>query len=139
MDSLKDEPRPHQVLLMPREGEVVPPEIGALRRSGREFLKNCLIPSKEIDGKKPSKQQRKAYTKLQDVDMDTNRIYGLSSQRYLFQLLEYGQINGGFIPRITQMCGPSMFHALRKGMKWPREFTNTHLRRMIVLYIIKNF
>ena len=49
MDSLRNEPRAHQVLMMPGEGEVVPPEIEALRRSGREFLKNCLIPSKEID------------------------------------------------------------------------------------------
>ena len=111
----------------------------ALRRSGREFLKNCLIPSKEIDGKKPSKQQREAYAKLQDVDVDANRIYGLSSQRYLFQLLEYGEMNGGFIPRITQMCSSCMFHTLRKGMKCPREFTNTHLRRMVVLFIIEHF
>ena len=71
--------------------------------------------------------------------MDANRIYGLSSQRYLFQLLEYGQMNGGFIPRITQMHGFCMFHALRKGMKCPREFTNTQLRRMVVLFIIENF
>ena len=79
MDSLRDEPRAHQVLMMPREGEVVPPEIEALRRSGREFLKNCLIPLKGIDGKKPNKQQREAYSRLQDLDVDANTIYGLSS------------------------------------------------------------
>ena len=139
MDSLRNEPRAHQVLMMPGEGEVVPPEIEALRRSGREFLKNCLIPSKEIDGKKPTKQQRVAYAKLMDIDVDANQIYSLSSQGHLFQLLEYGQMNGGFIPRITQSHGACMFHALRKGMKCPREFTNTHLRRMIVLFIIENF
>ena len=48
-------------------------------------------------------------------------------------------MNGGFIPRITQMRSSCMFHALRKEMKCPREFTNTHLRRMVVLFIIKNF
>ena len=48
MDSLINEPRAHQVLVMPGEGDVVPAEVEALRRSGREFLKNCLIPSKEI-------------------------------------------------------------------------------------------
>ena len=74
-----------------------------------------------------------------DIDVDANRIYGLSSQGHLFQLLEYGQMNGGIIPRITQMHGACMFHALRKGMKCPREFTNTHYRRMIVLFIIENF
>ena len=125
--------------MMPGEGEVVPPELEALRRSGREFLKNCLMPSKEIECKKPTKQQRAAYAKLMDTDVDANQIYGLSSQGHLFQLLEYGQMNGGFIPRITQMHSACMFHALRKGMKCPREITNTHLRRMIVLFIIKNF
>ena len=74
-----------------------------------------------------------------DIDVDANCIYGLTSQGHLIQLLEYGQINGGFIPRVTQMHGAWIFHALRKGMKCPREFTNTHLRRMIVLFIIENF
>ena len=94
MDSLKDEPRAHQVLIMAGEGGEVPPEVEALRRSRREFLKNCLIPNKDIDGKKPSKQQRDAYAKMMDIDVDANRIYGLTSQGHLFQLLEYGQING---------------------------------------------
>ena len=89
--------------------------------------------------KKPSKQQKEAYAKLMDIDVDANCIYGLDSQGHLFQLLEYGQTNWGFIPRVTQMCGSCMFHALRKGMKCPREFTNAHLRRMIVLFIIENF
>ena len=115
MDSLRNEPKAHQMLMMPGEGEVVPPEIEALRRSGREFLKNWLIPLKEIDGKKPTRQQREAYAKLMDVDVDANQICSLSSQGHLFQLLEYGQMNGGFIPRITQMHGACMFHALRKG------------------------
>ena len=139
MDSLKDEPRAHQVLIMPGEGEEVPPEVEAHRRSGREFLKNCLIPNKDIDGRKPSKQQRDAYAKMMGVDVDANHIYGPNSQGLLFQLLEYGQMNGGFIPRVTQMQGSCMFHALRKGMECPREFTNTQLRRMIILFIMENF
>ena len=139
MDSLKDELRAHQVFIMLGQGEEVPPEVEALRRSGREFLKNCLIPNKDIDGRKPSKQQRDAYAKMMEVDVDANCIYGLNSQGLLFQLLEYGHMNGGFIPRVTQMQGSCMFHALRKGMECPREFTNTHLRRMIILFIIENF
>ena len=39
LDSLLNEPRAHQVLTMPGEGEAVPAEVEALRRSGREFLK----------------------------------------------------------------------------------------------------
>ena len=32
-----------------------------------------------------------------------------------------------------------MFHALRKGMKYPWEFSNAHLRHMVVLFAIENF
>ena len=124
---------------MPGEGEAVPAEVEALRRSGREFLKNCLIPSKEIDGKKSTRQQRESYLCMMDTDVDANRIYGLGSQGHLFQLLEYGQMNGGFIPQVTQMRGACMFHAIRKGMECPREFTNTHLRWMVILFIVENF
>ena len=94
LDSLLNEPRAHQVLTMPGEGEAVPAEVEALRRSGREFLKNCLIPSKEIDGRKPTRQQRESYLRMMDTDVDANRIYGLGSQGHLFRLLEYGQMNG---------------------------------------------
>ena len=124
---------------MPREREAVSAEVEAIIRFGREFLKNCLIPSKDIDGKKPTKQQRESYARMMDTNVDANRIYGLGFQGHLFQLLEYGQMNGGFIPRVTQMWGACMFHAIRKGMECPREFTNTHLRRMIILFIIENF
>ena len=54
-------------------------------------------------------------------------------------MLEYGQINGGYIPRLTQMRGGCLFHAIRKGIKCPREFTNTYLRRIIVLFMVENF
>ena len=69
---------------MPREGEAVSAEVEAIRRSGREFLKNCLIPSKDIDGKKPTKQQKESYACMMDTNVDTNRIYGLGSQGHLF-------------------------------------------------------
>ena len=71
--------------------------------------------------------------------MDANQIYGLSSQEHLFNLLNYGQLNGGYIPRLTQMRGGCMFHTLRKSIKCPREFTNTHLRQMLVLFMVDNF
>ena len=116
MDSLMNEPRAHQVLVMPGEGEAVSAEVEALRRSGREFLKNCLIPSKEIDGKKPTRQQKESYARMMDTDVDANQIYGLGSQGHLFQLLEYGQMNGGFTPRVTQMRGHTC--SMPSGRGW---------------------
>ena len=124
MDSLMTEPRAHIVLQHPRAGEQVPDKTEAIRRAGHEFLKNCIIPNKDIDGKKP---KANLYTKWQEIDVDANQIYGLSSQEALFKLLDYWQLNGGFIPHLTQLRGSCMFHALRKGMKCPQELSNAHL------------
>ena len=124
-------PRAHIVLKHPGEGEQEPEETQALRRAGKEFLKNCIIPNKEVDGKKLNAG---VYDKWKGVDVDANRTYGLAAQEHLFKLLDYDQLNGGFIPRLTQMRGSCMFHALRKGMKCPREFKNSSEK---VLFMIE--
>ena len=136
LNSLMDEPRAHIVLKHPTEDEAVPPETEAVRRSGREFFKNCVIPNKKVDCNKVKEGR---YAKWRDVDVDVNRIYGLPSQETLFTLLDYGQINGGYIPRLTQMRGSCLFHSIHKSIKCPREFSNTHLRHMVVLFMVENF
>ena len=136
MDSLMTVPRTHIMLQHPRAGEQVPEETEAIRRVGHEFLKNYIIPNKDIEGKKP---KANLYTKWQGIDIDANQIYGLSSQETLLELFDYGQLNGGFIPHLTQMRGSCMFHALRKGMKCPWEFSTVHLQCMVVLFAIENF
>ena len=96
--SLMGEPQAHIVLKHPGPDEEVSPETEALRRSGWEFYKNCVIPNKKVDG---TKVKSGIYSKWRDVDVDANRIYGLSSLEHLFNLLDYGQLNGGYIPRLT--------------------------------------
>ena len=48
LNSLIDEPKAHIVLKHPTEDEVVSPETEAVRRSCREFFKNCVIPNKKV-------------------------------------------------------------------------------------------
>ena len=136
LNSLMDEPRAHIVLKHPTEDEVVSLETEAVRRSGREFFKNCVIPNKKVDCNKVKEGR---YVKWRDVDVDANWIYGLLSQELLFTLLNYGQINGGYIPRWTQMRGSCLFHSICKSIKCPGEFSNTHLRWMVVLFMVENF
>ena len=73
---LMAEPLAHIVLKHPGPDEEVSPETEALRRSGQEFYKNCVIPNKKVDG---TKVKSGIYSKWRDVDVDANRIYGLSS------------------------------------------------------------
>ena len=133
--SLMGEPQAHIVLKHPGPDKEVSPETEALR-SGQEFCQNCVIPNKKVYG---TKVKSGIYSKWRDVDVDAKRIYGLSFQEHLFNLLDYGQLNGGYISRLTQMQGSCMFHALHKGIKCPREFTNMHLRKMVVLFMVENF
>ena len=69
MDSLMQEPRVFIVLRHPREGEQVPEEAESLKRAGREFLKNCIIPTKDVDGKR---LKDGLYDKWEGVDVDAN-------------------------------------------------------------------
>ena len=46
------EPQAHIVLKHLGPDEKVPPETEVLRRAGCEFLKNCVIPKKKVDGTK---------------------------------------------------------------------------------------
>ena len=136
LNSLMDGPRAHIVLKHPTEDEAVSPETEAVRRSGREFFKNCVIPNKKVDCNKVKEGR---YVKWRNVDVDANQIYGLPSQETLFTLLDYGQLNGGYIPRLTQMRGSCLFHSICESIKCPREFSNTHLRCMVVLFMVENF
>ena len=136
LDSLMNEPQAHIVLQHPGADEVVPPEVEAIRRAGQEFFRNCIFPNRRVDCNRP---KTGVHAKWKDVDVDANWIYGLSSQEHLFNLLDYGQLNEGYIPRVTQMRGGCLFHTVRKSIKYPREFTNTHLRHMLVLFMVENF
>ena len=53
----------------------------------------------------------------------------------IIYLIDYGAINGGFIPLTTQQCGACMFHAFRRCISCLWEFTNSHLRYMLVSFI----
>ena len=53
----------------------------------------------------------------------------------IIRLIGYGAMNGGFVPLTTQQRGACMFHAFGRCISCPREFTNSHLRRMLVSFI----
>ena len=52
-------------------------------------------------------------------------------------LLEYLQLNGGWIPFHVQRRGACQFAAFRRGIDCPMEYTNTHLWRQLVMEMIR--
>ena len=52
-------------------------------------------------------------------------------------LLEYLQLNGGWFPFHVQRRGACQFAAFWRGIDCPMEYTNTHLRRQLVMEMIR--
>ena len=53
-------------------------------------------------------------------------------------LLEYLQLNGGWFPFHVQRRGACQFAAFRRGLDCPMEYTNTHLRRQLVMEMVNH-
>ena len=53
----------------------------------------------------------------------------------IIRLLDYGEQQGGLVPLTSQLKGSCLFSSFRKSLVCPFEFTNTHLRRMLVMFI----
>ena len=67
--------------------------------------------------------------------MQFNQDYGYQSMEGIIRLIDYGTLNDGFVPLTTQQRGSCIFHAFRRCISCPREFTNSHLRRILVPFI----
>ena len=52
-------------------------------------------------------------------------------------LLEYLNINGGWFPFQVQRRGACLYAAFRRGLDCPKEYTNSHLRRQLVMEMIR--
>ena len=74
----------------------------------------------------------------QQVEARANEIYGLANQEQLSRLMEYFHLNGGYELVAVQNRGSYIFAAIRRGMDVPREYTNTQLRRQIVMFTLQN-
>ena len=73
------------------------------------------------------------------ADIHTNRMIGLTNMEYYTRLIDYAQKNGGYVPKVSQQRRSCLFHSVRKSIACSREFSNSHLRRMIICFIVNNF
>ena len=112
-----------------RGGSSTPEEESRLA-AGQKVLDATYRASKRIHGEEPPHMPG-----LRNVDIGFNQKYGYQSMEGIIHLIDYGSINGGFVPLSTQQHGACLFHAFRRCITCPREFTNTHLRRMLVSFV----
>ena len=102
----------------------------ARNKAGETILKATFRHAKKIYGDEPPLQPG-----LRGVDIPFNQGYGFQNMEGIIRLMDYGASNRGFIPLATQQRGACLFHSFRRSICCPCEFTNTHLRRMLVSFI----
>ena len=135
INTLRQDPRAARTLLLLREGGEISAEERAL--AGRQLLDNTQHHYPDAETRQGTTIQW--YSHLSNVDIDTNRMVGLTSMEFYTRLIDYGARNGGYVPKVTQPRGSCMFHSIRKSIACLREYSNTHLRRQVICFIIDNF
>ena len=106
------------------------PEEDSRCAAGQKVLDATFRVSKKIHGKEPPLMPG-----LRGVDIGFNQKYGFQTMEGIICLIDYGSNNGSFVPPPTQKRGACLFHAFRRSITCPREFTNSHMRRMLVSFI----
>ena len=114
----------------PLPSQPTTPEEEAVDSAGQKVFSATYVSSAEIDGEHPP------YNKsLETVDLDFNRNYGYDYMGGIIRVIDYGALNGSWAPLVTQQRESCLFHAVRRSIQCPKEFTNMHLRRMVVNFI----
>ena len=140
IDLWRNDARCTEVLSLDRWTPAAPPgptddagiseEDRARDKVGQKVLDRTLSHCSEVQGSIPPHNDS-----LRAVDLPFNREFGYSNMEGIIRLLDYGEQQGGFVPLTSQLKGSCLFSSFRKSIICPFEFTNTHLRRMLVMFI----
>ena len=99
INTLKTDPRAIRVLQFScDEGEMTEEE-QALTQAGKELLENTTHQMDEVETRTGTTIQW--YGHLKGVDIDTNRMIGLTNMEFYTRLINYTQKNGGFVPKVS--------------------------------------
>ena len=106
------------------------PEKAARDAAGKKVLDATYRSASKVSGEEPPLMPG-----LRNVDIEFNQGYGYQNMEEIIRLIDYSTINSGFVSLSTLQRGACMFHTFRRCISCPREFTNNHLRRMLVSFI----
>ena len=114
-------PQPSQ----PTEPEPSPQEI-----AGQSLLDTSVIPSENREG-----PEMESFADLRELDIDANEMYGLSNMEDLKRIMLYLKQYCRLTPKAVQARGACMVASIRRCAAVPYEYTNSHLRCQIVVFI----
>ena len=112
------------------DSSVPTPEEAARNAASKKVLDATYRPATKV-----FREQPPLMPGLRNVDIEFNQGYGYQNMEGIIRLIDYAAMNSGFVLLTTQQRGACMFHAFRRSISCPTEFTNSHLRRMLVSLI----
>ena len=130
IESLRPVPAYNDILKL----EGLTEEAGAIDQAGHELLDLCRFEASRVEGKVPTKD----YTTLKNQSTYSNIAVGLQNMQQYKRLEDYLRLNGGMEMYSVQMRGACMFASLRRCIDCPLEYSNTHLRRQLVVTVTEN-
>ena len=130
IESLKSVPAYNDILQL----EGLDEESAAIDQAGQQLLDICRFEPSKVEGKVPTKD----YSTLKKQSTYSNIAVGLQNMQQYKKLEDYLKLNGGMELYSVQMRGACMFASLRRYIDCPLEFSNTHLRRQIVVTVTEN-
>ena len=100
INTLKTDPRAIRVLQFSHAEEGMTEQEQALAQAGKELLENTMHQIDEVETHTGTTIQW--YGHLKGMDIDTNRMIGLTNMEFYTRLIDYPQKNGGFVPKVSQ-------------------------------------
>ena len=89
-----------------------------------------MVPSENREGPDPG-----SYEDVRDSDIDANEIYGLSNMEDLKRIMLFVKQFCKLAPKAVQASGSCVMASVRMCAAIPYEYTNSHLRRQIVMFV----
>ena len=100
-----------------------------------DMLQIAIKRSLEIIGRSPQDMQQFEQFQLPAMPVE---FFGSTTAAQYFRLQDYLALNGQYQPIQVQQRGACMFAAFRRQIQCPEEYTNTHLRRQVIMVMVEN-
>ena len=118
-----------------KEGrEACNPDQTPQEEAGQKLIDTSVADGPSIEGAPDADLD--FFEELREVDLDCNQVYGLANMKDLQRVSLYTSNYCKLTPKAVQSRGACLFASIRRNCTAPFEYTNTHLRRQIAMFIL---
>ena len=128
-----------EVLLLKQQPEKkgerpVTPDPTPQEEAGQKLIDISVADGASIEGAPDADPG--LFEELREMNLDCNQVYGLANMEDLQRVSLYTSNYCKLTPKAVQSRGAYLFASIRRNCTAPFEYTNTHLRRQIAMFMI---